>query len=139
MEPLAFGPGFRCCRIWRPDRGHLGRSDAGFAFRYFGTLFDCSPRRRLNGCDVLPLRPSRGRGSLAALRPRWPFLGNGIDILVFLEEIGNIQERVSLEPEIDKRRLHSGQNARYSSLVNAPGKGVFVRPLEVNLDQLVVF
>ena len=46
---------------------------------------------------------------------------------------------MSLQSDIDKSRLHAGQHPRDTALMNASGQRIFVRSLEENLDQLVVF
>jgi len=60
-------------------------------------------------------------------------------IFLLFEKIGDIKKRVALQPEIDKRRLHSWQNARYTAFVNGTREGIFVFALVVDLCELIIF
>jgi len=73
-----------------------------------------------------------------ALRHRF-VAGYAIDVLMFLQKIRDIKKRVPLKAQVDKRGLHSRQNARDASLVNAARQRILVGALEVNLDELIVF
>ena len=58
---------------------------------------------------------------------------------VVLKKIGNVEERVALQPDVDKCRLHSGQNARYAALVDTSRQGIFFFAFVEKLHDLVVF
>jgi hypothetical protein len=61
-------------------------------------------------------------------------------ILVFeLDKVRYIQKRIALQAEVDKCRLHAGQNARYSSVVYGPCEGVLVFAFVINFRELIVF
>ena len=50
------------------------------------------------------------------------FFDGGNDVIQFLDifkEIGDVQEGVAIETDIDKGRLHAGKHARYTTFVNA--------------------
>jgi hypothetical protein len=71
-----------------------------------------------------------------------PILNAGYDLVVLfvvLEEVGNIQERVPIQSDIDECRLHSGQNTRDPAFVDAAGQRILVFALMVDFDHLVVF
>ena len=55
------------------------------------------------------------------------------------QEVGDIEERVAFQSNIDKCRLHARKHAGYATFVNGAGQRVFVLALEVNLGQLIVF
>ena len=93
----------------------------------------------------LPPRPvpfGRGRfhrGRFHARNDYWPlsfhglaaffhledFFFDGADhrvvFLVVLEKVGYVQERIAVQPDVDKRRLHSGQHARDTAFVDTSG------------------
>jgi hypothetical protein len=71
--------------------------------------------------------------------PRRTFVpGDHIDVLVFFEEIGDIQEGIPIQAEVDERRLHARKNPRHASFVDAAGEGIFVGSLEINFNELIV-
>jgi hypothetical protein len=43
-----------------------------------------------------------------------------------LEKIRDIEEGIAFEANIDKCRLHSGQNPGYASFINGAGESVFI-------------
>jgi hypothetical protein len=60
--------------------------------------------------------------------------------LVFeLDKVGHIKKRVSLQTQIDECRLHAGQNACDSSVVNGTREGVLVFAFVVDFRELIVF
>lgn len=76
------------------------------------------------------------------LQARHRLFHAGDDFVVFLavfKEVGNVQEGVAVQPDIDECRLHAGQDAFHPALIDRAGYGVFLGPLVVNLSQLVVF
>jgi hypothetical protein len=66
-------------------------------------------------------------------------LGHAIEVFVLFEKIGDVQERIALQAQVDEGRLHAWQHARHASLVNTTRERILVGPLEVNLHQLIVF
>ena len=73
--------------------------------------------------------PAPGRALLA---------GDGVEVLVLFEKIRDVEERVPLQAEIDKGRLHAGKHARDASFMDASGERILVGPLEINFDELIV-
>ncbi len=65
--------------------------------------------------------------------------GNPVEILVFFEEVRDVQERVPLQPYIDKCRLHPGQDTRDAPLMDTARQRILVGALEINFHQLIVF
>jgi hypothetical protein len=63
----------------------------------------------------------------------------GLFLIFKLDEVGYVEKRVPLQPQIDKRRLHTGQNACHSSVVNGTREGVFVFAFVVDFRELIVF
>jgi hypothetical protein len=71
-----------------------------------------------------------------------PGFGFFEDLIVFflvLVEIGNIEEGISVQADIDKRRLHARQNAADSTFINAADEADVGVAFEIHLDQTVVF
>ncbi len=64
---------------------------------------------------------------------------NLVVLLVVFEKIGNVQEGVAIEANVDKRRLHARQHASHPAFVNAARQRVFLLALKIDLNQLVVF
>jgi len=64
---------------------------------------------------------------------------NFVVFFVVLEEIRNVEKRVAIQADVDKRRLHARQHPRHPAFMNAPRQRVFVLPLVVNFDYLIVF
>ena len=58
---------------------------------------------------------------------------------MLFEEIGDVQEGVPLESQINKCRLHSRQHTRDPALVNAARKRILVRSLKIYFHQLILF
>jgi hypothetical protein len=58
---------------------------------------------------------------------------------VVFEEVGNLEERVAFQPDVNESGLHARKHTRYAPFLNAPGQRVFVAALKIDLDQLVVF
>ncbi len=59
--------------------------------------------------------------------------------LLQLHKIGDVQEGVALQANVDKSRLHAGQHARHAAFVDGPGEGVFIFALEVDFREQIVF
>ena len=53
-------------------------------------------------------------------------------------EVGGMEERRTVEPDFDERRLHARQHARGAALVDVARQAAAVGPLEVDLDQHAV-
>ena len=65
--------------------------------------------------------------------------GHPIEILVLFEKIGHVEERVPFQTQVDKSRLHAGQDPRHAAFVNAARERIFIGSLEKHFHQLVVF
>jgi hypothetical protein len=100
----------------------------GFAVRFLRRSFHFGHRRRLH-LRTLLLRLSR-------LRHR--HILKFFLLVLFLEEIGHVKERVALQSNVHKGRLHAGKHARNAPFVDGAGQAVFVFALEVNFCELVV-
>ena len=60
--------------------------------------------------------------------------------LVFeFQEVRYVEEGVALEPNIDKCRLHAGQNAGDLSVVDRTGQRVFIFAFVIDFRELIVF
>ena len=60
--------------------------------------------------------------------------------LVFeLDEVGDVEERIALQAQVDKCRLHAGENPRHASVVDGTREGVFVFAFVVDFRELIVF
>jgi len=58
----------------------------------------------------------------------------------FIEEVGYIKERVAFLTDIDKGRLHAGQNAHHAPLVNVPDDALILfTTFDVELSDSFVF
>jgi hypothetical protein len=62
--------------------------------------------------------------------------GVGVEVFEVLNDVGNIEERVALEPEVDERRLHSRKDLRDAALVDVAHDGAMAGPLHPQLDDL---
>jgi len=60
-------------------------------------------------------------------------------LILELDEVGYVKKRIALQAEVDKCRLHAGQDARDASVVNGTRKGVLVFAFVVNFRELIVF
>jgi hypothetical protein len=80
------------------------------------------------------------RLGLVALRCR-AVGGDIVEVLgVFqLHKVGDVEERVALQANVDKRRLHSREYAGYASFVDGTCQGVFIFALEVDFREQIVF
>ena len=52
------------------------------------------------------------------------------------DDVGDVEEGVALEPEVDEGRLHPGQDLRHAALVDVADDGAMPRPLHPQLDDL---
>src|SRR5579885_705212 len=77
--------------------------------------------------------------AIAPVATAWLLIGNSVDVLMFLKKIGNVEERVALQTQIDEGRLHARKDARYTAFVNAARQRIFIGSLKIDLDQLIVF
>ncbi len=71
----------------------------------------------------------------------WAIGGNFVQIFrVFqLHKVGDIEERVALQANVDKGRLHSGEDASYAAFIDGTCQGVFVFAFEVDFREQIVF
>jgi hypothetical protein len=82
------------------------------------------------------------RSGRRALQFEDALLGSRHHLVVFfvvLEEIRDIEEGVPAQTDVDKRRLHPGQDAGDSPFMNGASQRIFILTLVVHLDDLVVF
>jgi len=60
--------------------------------------------------------------------------------LVFeLDEVGDVEEGIAFQAEVDKSRLHARQNARHAPVVNGTREGVLVFAFVIDFRELIVF
>ncbi len=64
---------------------------------------------------------------------------NRFTLLVFLDEIGNVEEGVLFEPDVDEGRLHPGENLGHPPLVGIGEDAPVAVPFNIEFGQLVVF
>lgn len=77
--------------------------------------------------------------AIPATIPAWPVIrGDVIDILVFLQEVRYVKERIALQAQVHESRLHARKNPGHASFVDAGGKRVLVGALKVHLYELIV-
>jgi hypothetical protein len=154
--PVSVNPG--SSRGWRRRRGFSKTASLHHRFRY--NRFTClRSSRRYQPCRFYK-RLHRGRlcrglhprlipppeipipspippAAVVVTRTNRRNVAHFIDILMLFEKIGNVQKRVPFEADIDERRLHARQDARHTSLMDAPCQRVLIGSLEVHLHQLV--
>ena len=70
--------------------------------------------------------------------------GNLSELLVFFvacqfQKVGDVEEGIALQADVDESRLHAGQHAGHAAFVNGSCKSVFVFPLEKDFGELIVF
>jgi len=61
--------------------------------------------------------------------------GNFLEIPLFVlqfEKIGNVEESIAFQTDVDKSRLHARQYACHPAFVNGTRESVFVLPLKIN-------
>ena len=66
-------------------------------------------------------------------------VGQVVVMLFQLHKVGNVEEGVAFQADIDKRRLHARQNAGDAALIDGACEGVFVFALEVDFREQIVF
>ena len=71
------------------------------------------------GRAALPVSKFPRRAVVSGLSYRAFVAGDFVEVFVFFEEIGHIEKRVALQPQIDEGRLHAGQDAGDTSFMNA--------------------
>ncbi len=82
-------------------------------------------------------RPDLAKVLAGTCRSLFQFVGF---FLIFeFEEVGDIEECVALEADVDKCRLHAGQNAGYAAVIDRPRQGVFVFAFVIDFRELIVF
>jgi hypothetical protein len=60
-------------------------------------------------------------------------------MLFQLHEVGNVEEGVAFQADVDESRLHAWKNAGYAAFVNGSCKGVLVLALKINFREQIVF
>ena len=97
---------------------------------------------RSRGLSVLLRRLRRLRSPVAivfSFLPQGPLLTRHlVEILVFLEEVGDVEKRIAFQAEIDERRLHAWQDAGHAPFMDTACEGILVGALEINLNQLII-
>src|SRR5262249_56326555 len=65
------------------------------------------------------------------------------ELLTALSDVGGVipgvEERVLVETDVDERRLHSGQDVRHHTFIDAPDDGTAAMPLEIELGEEMTF
>jgi hypothetical protein len=56
-----------------------------------------------------------------------------VQVFVFFEEVGHVEERVALQAQVHEGGLHAGEYARNASFMDAARERIFIRALEVDL------
>jgi hypothetical protein len=107
----------------------LGRLLARGLVRCSGGSFLRGPHGR--AAFPIPLAVAGARGSFIS--------GHAIDVFVLFKEVRYVEERIALQAQIDKCRLHAWQYPRHPAFVNASGERIFIGSLEVNLHELIIF
>ncbi len=59
-----------------------------------------------------------------------------LEVLEVLDDVGDVEERVALQPEVDEGRLHAGEDLRHAALVDVADDRAMPRPLDPQLDDL---
>ena len=119
------------------------RVNRGSPVVLIGARVDVPPRlrRQARRHRDRPLRPEcRARHRAPApppgrphRRPLRPFrISAGVD------DLRDVEERVALEADVNKRRLHAGEDLRYPALVDVANHPALILALDEDLDDLVV-
>src|SRR5579863_5888881 len=95
-------------------------------------LFMNSARGKRFSRQRLDQRAARRRGNRR--RGCVPMRMSVIVVFEVFENVADVEERVAIEADVDERRLHARQNARYFSFVDAADKRELFLALNVNLD-----
>ena len=93
--------------------------------------------------------PSRSRSSIfaslaaAALLPVLPFLLvfarlEAVELLDGVDDVGDVEEAVALEADVDERRLHPRQHLRHASLVDVADDAPLALALDEDLGHQVI-
>ena len=61
-----------------------------------------------------------------------------VELLEILDDVGDVEKRVALQPEVDEGRLHAGKDLRDAPFVDVADDGAMARPLDPKLDDLPV-
>ena len=61
-----------------------------------------------------------------------------LELLDGVDDLGHVQERIALEPDVNERRLHPGQDLRDPALVDVADHAALMLALDEDLDDLVV-
>jgi len=84
----------------------------------------------------LILRRSRTRRAIGCWqRGALKFAG----VFLLFKKVGDVEEGVALQANVDKCRLHAWQDAGDLAFVHGAGKGVFVFAFVMDFDELFVF
>jgi len=90
----------------------------------------------------------RGRGSLG---PSWLLtqvrhaagrrddVGQIVVVLFQLHEVGDVEEGVALQADVDEGRLHAGKDASDATFVDGSCQGVLILALKIDFREQIVF
>ena len=90
--------------------------------------------------DLLPFAQEVGDGGLGAMIRDVIELqivaAVCLEVLEVFDDVGDVEERIALEPEVDEGRLHAGQDLRDAPFVDVADDGAVPRALDPELDDL---
>ena len=95
----------------------------------------------MRGCGA---RLAARRPSVAALCGRRPFRSllvaavEPLELLDRVDDVGDVEEAVALEADVNERRLHAGQHLRHPALVDVADDAALPLALDEDLDDQVV-
>ena len=64
--------------------------------------------------------------------------GEALELLDGVDDFSDVEKRVALEPDVDERRLHPGEDLRDPPLVDVADDAALILALDEDLDDLVV-
>jgi hypothetical protein len=60
-------------------------------------------------------------------------------MLFQLHEVGNVEEGVALQADVDESRLHAWKHAGYAAFIDGSCEGVLVLALKIDFREQIVF
>jgi hypothetical protein len=117
----------------------------GFVEALPGTVFEsCLRLGGVRPCKGLHfggsgLSPRRLHAHILHAAIRRHDVGHILVVLFQLHKVGNIEEGVAFQANVNKGRLHAGQYAGYAPFVDGPCQGVFIFALEIDFREQIVF
>ncbi len=88
---------------------------------------------------VLPIGVAHFTRRLVAAADRSFFKLVGLFLVFHFQEVGDVEEGVALQSDVDKCRLHAGKHTRDASVINRTRQGVLVFAFVVDFRELIVF